>query len=263
MKNIKFYFKGSPSEIRYLEKQQKEGYVLKDIQNNIYTFEKDPEVQNTTLRVTFARTKDLEESSQNKSKAPFLSVFAKKLFYSKYTVLYSYLKNNDDPIYSTISDTKNIEHEYLSFFKRINFTLAILTMIICVALWSYYTAIGKPSSTIKIPMQIMLMIFLITLLFRILINRRIRKSCPKLHDELYLSYSVSIKNESEFPNIDSLKYLGAWRYQTEKDGKHYYSLLSKEPKETIISAIQKELNLSDENIYVYSQWDLFPVYMHF
>ncbi|PTJ13533.1 hypothetical protein BU038_11515, partial [Staphylococcus simulans] len=80
MKNIKFYFKGSPSEIRYLEKQQKEGYVLKDIQNNIYTFEKDPEVQNTTLQVTFARTKDLEESSQNKSKAPFLSVFAKNSF---------------------------------------------------------------------------------------------------------------------------------------------------------------------------------------
>ncbi|MDK7925961.1 MAG: DUF2812 domain-containing protein [Staphylococcus simulans] len=263
MKNIKFYCKGSPSEIRYLESQQQKGYVLKDIQNNIYTFEKDPEVRNTTLHVTFAKTKDLEGNSQNRSENPFLSVLAKKLFYSKYTVLYSYLKNNDDPIYSTISDTKNIEHEYLSFFKRINFTLAILTMIICVALWSYYTAIGKPSSTLIMPIQIMLIVFLITLFFSILINRRIRKSCPKLHDELYLSYSVSIKNESALPNIDSLKYLGAWRYQTEKEGKHYYSLLSKEPKETIISAIQKELNISNEHIYVYSQWDLFPIYMHF
>lgn len=263
MKKLKLVFKGSLSEKKFLEQKKAEGYYLTGVINGVYTFKHNPKVKDTQLQTHFIETKNLKNENTIEDASPFFAITTKKLFYSKYTVLYSYLKNNDDPIYSTISDTKNIEHEYLSFFKRINFTLAILTMIICVALWSYYTAIGKPSSTIKIPMQIMLMIFLITLLFRILINRRIRKSCPKLHDELYLSYSVSIKDNSEAPNIDALKYLGAWRYQTEKDGKHYYSLLSKEPKETIISAIQKELNISNEHIYVYSQWDLFPVYMHF
>lgn len=262
MKNFKLYFKGSPSEIQYLEKQQKEGYLLKNIQNGIYTFEKDPEVRNTTLQVKFARTKDLKEVNPTIGKDTFLSVLAKKLHYSKYTVIYSYLKNNDDPIYSSFQDTKVIEHEYLSFFRRINFAIAILAMIICVSLWSYFTATGQPSATLVKPMKIMFIVFIITFFISILINRRIRKSCPKIQDELYLSYSVSIKDTVQTPNIDSLKYLGAW-HQTEKDGKHYYSLLSKEPKEVIIQSIQKELNISNTNIFVYSQLDLFPVYMHF
>ncbi|RTX85636.1 DUF2812 domain-containing protein [Staphylococcus piscifermentans] len=262
MQKLKFHFKGSPSEIRYLEAQQKEGYMLTNIKNGIYTFEKNPAVKDTQLQVTFAKTEDLKEADTHQENSPFLSVFAKQLNYSKYTVLYSYLEEKDNPLYN-LADTKVAEHEYLSFFKRIIFSLAVLTMLICVALWAYFTALGKPSSTLVIPIEIMIGIFVVLLIINILINRRIRKHCPKPEDELYLSYSVSIKGTGQKPDVSHLKYLGAWRYQTEKDDKYYYNLFSKEPKEVILEDISKKLNIPEKDIYIYSQFDLFPVYMHF
>ncbi|APR61812.1 DUF2812 domain-containing protein [Staphylococcus condimenti] len=261
-KQLKLYFKGSPSEIRYLETQQKDGYMLTNIKNGIYTFEENSAVSDTKLQVTFVRSEDLKEPNTKIEKSPFLSVLAKQLNYSKYTVLYSYLKEKDNPIYN-LADTKAAEHEYLSFFKRIIFILAVLTMFVCVAFWSYFTAIGKPSSKLLIPMQIMISVFIILSPFNILINRRIRKSCPKIEDELYLSYSVSVKSPGSKPDIDSLKYLGAWRYQTDKEGKYYYNLLSKEPKEVILHNVRTKLHLPEEDVYVYSQFDLFPIVMHF
>lgn len=262
MKKLKLVFKGSPSERKFLEQKKAEGYYLTGVINDVYTFKHNPAVKDTQLQTHFIETKHLKHKIKIKDTSPFFAITTKKLDLSKYTIIYSYLKEKDNPIYNS-TDTKMIENRYLKHLQNIFLSITLAFMFICLGLWVYLLQQNYENSMIALPLKFMLFTFFILLVLTLIINHRIKITCPTPIDEIYLSYSVSIQSKNGKPNIQPLQNLGAWRFVTEKNGKYYYNLYSKQPKDVLVSTLSNTLNIQSDRIFIYSQWDLFPVYMHF
>ncbi|WP_105993413.1 DUF2812 domain-containing protein [Staphylococcus simulans] len=262
MKKLKLTLKGSLAEQKFLEQKKQEGYYLTRVINGVYTFKHNPAVKNMKLQVNFIKTKDIETQPALDNNSPYFAMTTKQLNYSKHTLVYSYLKDTENPIYSN-TDTKAEEYQYLKHFQNTILTLAILALFICIALWAYFTSIGYTNVMAPLPMKIMSGVFIAIVLFYLMIKHRIRTSCPTYVDQFYLSYSVSIRTTDGPPDLNKLKHLGAWRYVLEKNGKYYYNLHSKQPKDSIIHSICTRLDMKPEQIFVYSALDLFPIRGHF
>ncbi|MHD0398521.1 hypothetical protein ACY2DA_11825 [Staphylococcus simulans] len=262
MKKFKLVFKGTSSERKFLEKKKAEGYYLTGVINGVYTFKHNPDVKDTQLQTHFVETKHLKHEQNIEENSPFFAFTTKKLDLSKYTIIYSYLKDKDNPIYNS-TDTKLIENHYLKHLQNILLGITMAIMFICLGLWMYMIQQNYENATIALPLKFMSPILFFSLVLALILSYRIRRTCPTHVDEIYLSYSISIQTKDGKPDIQPLQHLGAWRFVTEKNGKYYYNLYSKQPKEVLTNTLSKTLNIQSDHIFVYSQWDLFPVYMHF
>lgn len=262
MKKLKLVPKGSLSEKKFLEQKKQEGYYLIGVINGVYSFKHDPVVKDTELQINFIKTDELNQHDNTSPKDnPFFSLTHKRLKYSKYSIVYSYLKDKDNPIYKH-TETKMAEYQYLKHLQNINFTIITLIIFLSVLFWAYFVSQGNSNPTNTWLMKLMLILFMISLGVNLSIKRRIRKNCPTYVDQFYKSYNVSIQSDEQ-PNLEKLKHLGAWRYIMEKNGKYYYTLQSKQPKSTIEHSICTRLDLKKEQLFVYSTQDLFAIRMHF
>lgn len=262
MKKFKLVFKGSLSEKKFLEQKKAEGYYLTGVINGVYTFKHNPKVKDTQLQTHFIETKHLKNEHNIKDTSPFFAITTKKLDLSRYAIVYTYLKDKDNPIYNS-TDTRMTENLYLKHLQNIFLGITIAIMFICLGLWMYLIQQSYKNSIAAVPLKFMLLILLGLFILTFIINYRIKTTCPTQVDAIYLSYSVSIQSMDGKPDIQPLQHLGAWRFVTEKYGKYYYNLYSKHPKVVLINTLSHTLNIQPDHIFVYSQWDLFPVYMHF
>lgn len=257
MKRLKFFFKGSLSERKYLTAQKNKGFILESVHHGFYHFTKNEDLKNSSLQIEFTQSVTELKDFANK---PFVEKTVEKdLNFSNYKIVYSYLGDYYTNNLNVFNDTSDAEANYL---KKIRKNLMILYQFSVLFFVLLMIILGMNESTISyypVPIPFMLLTWIILLIFGLKLTKRIhlvKNSEPSLSPER----TVIITYEKERPDIESaLSYLGTWRYATSKKCKHHYRLTSQFSETQLKSDISSYLDINEEDVEIISNFGLAPI----
>lgn len=247
MKKCRIFFKGSSAEKKFLEKQLKKGYLLRQVNCFVYRFEKTAYNVDCDVDIEFAKENDnLKWIKENQVVE---KIIEKPLLLSDTKIIYSYLKVK--PKTEILNDTHGIEQAYLNrllnriyLFNGLATIIPILIIGISIAVESFQPMPMTAVMSIGI-------VWVINVILIIKIYKRINQL--GVDNTIYgPEITITIEDVQEKPNIEELRFLGNWRYVTYKNGIYYYRLISNFSSANIRDEVSNYLNIDRKKVKVIS-----------
>ncbi len=250
MKRFRLFFKGSKGEKEFLLEKKQKGYILKNINSGLYSFEKVPHLSSASLQIEFC-TNDICDS------APMIQTVQKKLLFSNYSVLYSYIEKNKIDHSIVLTETNDVEFAYLKKLNARLFWLNLIETILFLIIWTY---LALSDHSIHLTAFFSITMFIIWSI-NFIWSRKISKRSDSLEENDYGTSNliVVIEGLPTQPTLKTLNYLGIWSFRTQNKSSYYYRLTTSYSQAQIINELSNFLDINEEDIQIISDTGLFPI----
>lgn len=250
MKKFRLYFKGSVSELAFLNREKNNGYFLDDIHLGVYSFSKNEAWQNTALQKEIFEAGTMPEPDKMIKKT-----VVKTLALPAYRIMYSYVEGADANELAVINETNDVEATYLKRLDNRCFLISILVFIASVVsmIFTFNTAVTLIPGLLA---SVAAIIYYSTNAYKI--AKRLDLVQPD-RDNVRPEITITLKNLPEKPDLTDLAYLGKWRYITSKNGNHFYRLKTNYRQDRVKEEIIAYLNITPEQLSLVDSMGFWPI----